>query len=221
MGRTSGEGRFRFSQISMEPIITMTIWMRATETVRWFTALDGAKIQMSNRVYQFSPAAIPSGPISGRPCKFQRLKKTSPTLKDRGRQKERKLDWRNSRSEWNLRRSQLLIQKLNGRTQMEYNSLPLRLCGRIRKSKLIIGRITKEAQCWYEIQQNRIEDNGIIGTEIGSSVVSKPTEPAYNQELREIQEAVNYLRVRPRVFHDCRFQSWSLRRLSIAFVTKG
>jgi hypothetical protein len=45
-----------------------------------------------NQIPSIFPAAIPSGPISGRPCKFQRLKHTSLALKARGSQKERKLD---------------------------------------------------------------------------------------------------------------------------------
>jgi hypothetical protein len=53
--------------------------------------LEAAKIQMSNRVYYFSPAVIPSEHISRHPCKFQRLKKLDPP--ERPEHVKRKENW--------------------------------------------------------------------------------------------------------------------------------
>jgi hypothetical protein len=71
---------------------------------------------------------------------------------------------------------------------------------------LLVGRITKAAQFWCGIQHERIEDNGIIGTKIGSSVRSQPKEPEYNRKLRGIHEPLNDLRARPRFFQWTRAQ---------------
>jgi hypothetical protein len=71
---------------------------------------------------------------------------------------------------------------------------------------LLFGRITKAAQFWCGIEHERIEDNGIIETEIGSSVRSQPKEPEYHRNLRGIHEALNDLRARPGFFSWARTQ---------------
>jgi hypothetical protein len=65
---------------------------------------------------------------------------------------------------------------------------------------LVVWPDKREVNPWPGVLHKRIESEGTIGIEIGSSARTNYDEPGSNQKLRGIHEAINYLRSGELVF---------------------